>query len=429
MLKATKALCTRAVLVAAALTLVLPHAARAQNPAQAQAQQPIRIGFGMALTGPLAANGKMSLVAMQVWEDDINAKGGLLGRPVKLVYYDDQSNPSQVPAIYTKLLDIDKVDLIVSGYASTQIAAAMPIAMERNKLFVSLFGTGINEKFDYPRYFSMIPNGPTPKPAFTRGFFKVAEAQNPKPQTIALAYADAEFGQNACEGARDNAKASGFKIVYDKSYPPSTTDFTPIVRAIQAINPDLLVICSYPIDTVGMIRSVKELNFTPKMWGGAMVGLQATVFKTQPGPLLNGVVNFDTWLPVKSMAFPGSMELLQKYQARAKDAGTDPLGYYMPVWAYAYVQVLGDAIAATKSLNDGVLADYIRKTTFSTVVGDVKFGKQGEWAEERTLAAQFQNIKGNSIDDFRDLATEVIVYPPQYKSGEVIYPAEKAIVK
>ena len=102
--------------------------------ANAQSKEPIKIGFGMALTGPLAANGKMSLVAMQVWEDDINAKGGLLGRPVKLVYYDDQSNPSQVPAIYTKLLDIDKVDLIVSGYASTQVAAAMPIAIQKKKL-------------------------------------------------------------------------------------------------------------------------------------------------------------------------------------------------------------------------------------------------------------------------------------------------------
>jgi len=397
--------------------------------APAKAAEPIKIGFGMALTGPLAANGKMSLVAMQVWEDDINAKGGLLGRPVKLVYYDDQSNPSQVPGIYAKLLDIDKVDLIVSGYASTQIAAAMPVAIQKKKLFMSLFGTGVNETFNYPKYFSMIPNGPTPKPAFTRGFFKVAEVQKPKPQTIAIAMADAEFGRNACEGAHQNAQASGFKIVYEKAYPPSTTDFTPIVRAIQALNPDLLVICSYPLDTVGMVKAMSEVGFKPKMWGGAMVGLQATVFKTQLGPLLNGVVNFETWLPVKSMDFPGAFDLLKKYQARAPAAGTDPLGYYMPVWAYAYLQVLGDAIANTKSLNDDVLADYIRKTTFKTVVGDVKFGKQGEWAEERTLAAQFQNIKGKTIDDFRDLTTEVIVYPPKYKSGEVIYPYEKAIVK
>jgi branched-chain amino acid transport system substrate-binding protein len=394
--------------------------------ATAQDKEPIKIGFGMSQTGPLGSNGKSSLLAMKIWEEDTNAKGGLLGRPVKLIYYDDQSKPDTVPGIYAKLMDVDKVDLIVSGYASTQIAAAMPLVIQKKKLFLSLFGTGVNEKFDYPKYFSMIPNGPTPKPAFTRGFFKVAEAQKPKPQTIAIAAADAEFGRNACEGAEENAKASGFKIIYNKNYPPSTTDFSPIVRAIQAANPDLLVICSYPLDTVGMVKAMNEVGFKPKMWGGAMVGLQATVFKTQLGPLLNGLVNFETWLPVKSMQFPGSMELLKKYQDRAKAEGVDPLGYYMPVWAYAYLQVLGDAIAATKSLNEDVLADYIRKTAFKTVVGDVKFGKQGEWAEERTLAAQFQNITGNTIDDVRDLSKEVIVYPPKFKTGEVIYPYEKA---
>src|SRR5208282_3939127 len=133
--------------------------------APVKAAEPIKIGLGMSLTGPLAANGKMSLVAMQVWEDDVNAKGGLLGRPVQLVYYDDQSSPSQVPGIYAKLLDVDKVDLIVSGYASTQIAAAMPVAIQNKKLLIGLFGSGINESFNYPRFFSMTPTGPTSRPA------------------------------------------------------------------------------------------------------------------------------------------------------------------------------------------------------------------------------------------------------------------------
>jgi len=392
----------------------------------ALAADPIKVGFSLGLTGANAPNGGQLLLALEIWRDDLNAKGGLLGRPVEIVYYDDQSNPSQVPGIYAKLVDVDKVDLIVSGYASTQIAAAMPVAIQKKKLFVSLFGTGVNDTFHYNKYFSMIPNGPTPKPAFTRGFFKVAEVQKPKPETIAIAMADAEFGRNACEGAEQNAKTSGFKILYNKAYPPSTTDFSPIIRAVQALNPDLFVVCSYPLDTVGIVKSMHEIGFTPKMWGGAMVGLQATVFKTQLGPMLNGVVNFETWLPVKSMEFPGALELLKKYQERAKAAGTDPLGYYMPVWAYAYLQVLGDSIAATKSLNDDVLANYLHKTTFKTVVGDVKFNQDGEWSVERTLAAQFQNIKGNTIDDFRDLKTEVIIYPPQFKSGEVIYPYAKA---
>jgi branched-chain amino acid transport system substrate-binding protein len=410
----------------AGVTVALAACAMFAISANAQNKEPIKIGFGMSQTGPLGPNGKSSLLAMKIWEDDTNAKGGLLGRPVKLIYYDDQSKPDTVPGIYAKLMDIDKVDFVVSGYASTQIAAAMPLVIQKKRLFISLFGTGVNEKFDYPKYFSMIPNGPTPKPAFTRGFFKVAEVQKPKPQTIAIAAADAEFGRNACEGAEQNAKTSGFKIVYNKTYPPSTTDFSPIVRAIQALNPDLLVVCSYPLDTVGMVKTMHEVGFKPKMWGGAMVGLQATVFKTQLGPLLNGVVNFETWLPVKSMQFPGSMELLKKYQDRAKAEGVDPLGYYMPVWAYSQLQVLGQAIAAAKTLDEDKLADQIRKMTFKTVVGDVKFGKQGEWAVERTLAAQFQNIKGNSIDDVRDLSKEVIIYPPQFKRGEVIYPYEKA---
>jgi len=133
----------KSAVAAAALLLTMAGAAAAE--------EPIKIGLGMSLTGPLAANGKMSLVAMQVWESDINAQGGLLGRPVKLVYYDDQSKPAKVPAIYSKLLDVDKVDLIVSGYASTQIAAAMPVAAARKKLFVSLFGTGINNEFKYDK--------------------------------------------------------------------------------------------------------------------------------------------------------------------------------------------------------------------------------------------------------------------------------------
>src|SRR5947199_847349 len=121
--------------------------------APAKAADTITIGFGMALTGPLAANGKMSLVAMKIWEEDVNAKGGLLGRPVKLIYYDDQSNPATVPGIYTKLLEVDKVDFIVSGYGTNQIAPAMPIAIQSKKLFFGLFGLAVNSEFHYPKYF------------------------------------------------------------------------------------------------------------------------------------------------------------------------------------------------------------------------------------------------------------------------------------
>src|SRR5262249_43329308 len=144
-----------------------------------------------------------------------------------------------------------------------------------------LFGLAVNSEFNYPKYFAMIPSGPNTKPAFTEGFFQVAAAQTPKPQTVAIVAADLEFSHNAAQGARQNAKTFGFKVVYDKSYPPSTTDFSPIVRAIQATNPDIVVVCSYPLDSVGMVKAINEVGYKPKMVGGAMVGLQATVFKTQ----------------------------------------------------------------------------------------------------------------------------------------------------
>ena len=209
----------------------------------------------------------------------------------------------------------------------------------------------------------MIPSGPDPKPSFTLGFFETAAAQNPKPTTVALVAADAEFANNACEGARKNAEKFGFKIVYDRRYPPATTDFAPIVRAIQAANPDIVAICSYPLDSVGMVRAVNELNYKPKMIGGAMVGLQATVFKNQLGPLLNGWVNYETWVPAKSMMFEGTEDFFKKYQSRAQAEGVDPLGYYLGGWGHAYISVLGDAIKATNSLDDNKLADYIQDTS------------------------------------------------------------------
>ena len=395
--------------------------------ASAQSGQPIKIGYSMAMTGGLAANGKSALLAQKIWEEDINAKGGLLGRPVKLISYDDQSNPSTVPGIYTKLLDVDKVDFILGAYGTAMIAPAMPIAIQRKKTLISLMGLAVNSEFKYPNYFSMIPSGgANAKESFTKGFFDVAAAQNPKPQTVAIVAADQEFSRNASDGARENAKAAGFKVVYDKTYPPAQTDFSPIVRAIQATNPDLVIICSYPPDSVGMVRAVNEIGFKPKMIGGAMVGLQSTVIKTQLGPLLNGWVNYDYWLPFPKLTNPGVENLLKQYQARAQAEGVDPLGYYMAPWAYSQLQVIAQAVEASKSLDDKIIADYIRANTFSTVLGDVKFGANGEWAQPRMLQIQFHDIKSNDVGQFRQMDTQTLLTPEGYKSGTVIYPYEKA---
>src|SRR5947208_2542684 len=300
----------------------------------ARAAEPITIGLSMALTGGLAAVGKSGLLAMQIWAENTNAKGGLLGRPVKLVYYDDQSNPSTVPGIYTKLIDVDKVDLVISGYATNMVAPAMPIVMQKNRLFFGLFSLGINVEFHYPKYFSMLVFGPDPKPAFSKGWFDIAMAQNPKPQTIPVVTADAEFGRNALDGARENVKKIGLKTVYDRAYPPTTVDYTPIIRAVQATNPDVVYVASYPPDTAGLLRAINEIGLKTNMFGGALVGVATAAMRQQLGPLMNGIVITELWEPAKTMEFPGIWDFLKQYQAKAPAEGVDPLGYFLPPFAY-----------------------------------------------------------------------------------------------
>ena len=388
----------------------------------AQAAEPIKIGFGMALTGGLGAIGKSALVAMKIWEEDVNLKGGLLGRPVKLIYYDDQSNPATVPALYTKLIDIDKVDITVSGFATNMVAPAMPIIIQRDRLFLGLFALGANSRHHYPKYFSMLPTGPDPARAICEPFFDIAMAGNPKPKTLAIVGADAEYPHAATAGARDIAKEHGLTIVYDRGYPPQTTDFTPTLRSVQAASPEVVFVASDPPDSIGVVRAGHEVGLKTRYFGGGMAGLQILSTKQQLGPMLNGIIDYDWWLPIDNMQFPGVTEFLKSYQAKAKSEGADPLGWYLPPFAYANLQVLQQAIESTQGLDQEALADWIRGHTFTTVVGDVSYGKDGEWAKPRVLEVQFQNITGSGIDQFNTTRTEVVLSPPEYKTGEVQAP-------
>jgi branched-chain amino acid transport system substrate-binding protein len=396
----------------------------AANPGRAA--EPIKIGLSLALTGALASGGKVMLIALKLWEDDVNARGGLLGRPVQLVYYDDQSNGSIVPGIYAKLLDVDKVDLVVSSYGTNVAAPAMPIVMPKNKLFISMFSIGLNTEYKYPRYFSMLPAGPNPKPGYSEGFFRVVMQQSPKPQTVAIVTADGEATRLITEGAYEHIKQARLQIVHDRRYPLNTTDFSPIVRAAQATNPDIFFISSYPIDSVGVLRSVSEVGFRPKIIGGILNGLPAPVLKAQLGPMLNGVINYEYWVPTPAMITPGVMDLIQRYQERARGQGVDPIGIYVPPWAYALGQILEQSIVGTGSIDDGTLADYMHSTTFKTMVGDVKFGPDGEWEKGRILMVQHHAIKSNDIMQFKDMSTITVLDPPQYATGKLIYPYEEA---
>ena len=388
----------------------------------AQAADPIKVGFSMALTGGVAPNGRQMLIALEIWRDNLNAKGGLLGRPVELVYYDDQSNPSNVPGIYQKLLSVDKVDLLIGPYATNMVAPAMPIIMSQKKTTIGMLAIGINNQFKYPQYFSMVPAGPDGVKSFSEGYFQIAAAQNPKPKTVAIVSADAEFAKTAAAGARANAVKHGFEVVYDKSYPPPTTDFIPVMRAVQAANPDVVFVAAYPPDTVGIVRATNEIGYTPKMFGGTLIGLLVTPLKAQLGPLTNGITIMESFVPAPTFKFPGLEDVLAEYRKRAAGQRLDPFGYGFVPFAYAAGQVLAEAVTQTKGLDHEQIAQHIRSNKFSTIAGEIAFGPDGEWAESRTVFTQFRGVEPNNIEQFKDTERQVVVWPAKHATGKFIYP-------
>jgi branched-chain amino acid transport system substrate-binding protein len=398
-------------------------AAAASLPRFAGAQSgPVKIGMSMPQTGSLGAGGQAALAALRLWVDDVNQRGGLLNRKVELIAYDDQTNPANVPAIYTKLLDIDKVDLLLAPYGTVPTAPVMPLVKQRGLLLMGNFSFQVNAKIQHDMWFNNAPWNDAA--SWSDGFIKAGLGANAK--TIAILAADQEFAQNLANGARELAKKANLKSVYDQNYPPTTTDFSALVRAIRAAKPEMVYVMSYPNDSVAIIRAVHEIGVGSQVQvlGGGMVGLQFTPIMTSLGSLLNGVVNYNSYVP--GMKFPGIEDFLARYAKRAAEAKVDPLGFYLTPFNYAIGQMLEQAVNGTKSLDHKQLAAYLRKNEMSTVVGPIRFDKNGEWANPRVVQAQFRGVADKDIEQFRQPGKQVVISPDAYRTGDVITPFEKA---
>src|ERR687895_1576506 len=225
---------------------------------------PVRIGMSMPQTGSLGAGGQAALVALRLWVDDVNQKGGLLGRKVEFIVYDDQTNPANVPGIYTKLLDVDKVDLLIAPYGTVPTAPLMPMVKQRGLLLMGKFSFQVNAKVQHDMWFNNSPWNDAR--SWSEGFMKAGEMAGAK--TIAFLAADQEFAQNLANGARDLARKANMKFVYDQNYPPATTDFSSLIRGIRAARPEIVYVMSYPNDSVAIVRAVNEIG----------VGSQVQVF-------------------------------------------------------------------------------------------------------------------------------------------------------
>jgi branched-chain amino acid transport system substrate-binding protein len=400
---------------AAAAVFGLMSAASAEEP-------PIKIGMSMPQTGGLAGGGKASLLGIEIWRDDVNAKGGLLGRKVELVVYDDKSSASETPAIYAKLLDVDKVDLLFAPYATVPTAPIMPLVKQRGLLLMGNFSFQVNSKVHHDMWFNNAPWGPAN--SWSLGFLRLGQKAGGK--TVALLSADQEFAQNLVKTARDIAKELDINVVYDQSYPPNTTEFSSIVRAVSAAKPDIVFVASYPPDSAGILRAVNEVGIgdNVKLFGGAMVGLQFAAVMQSMGSLLNGVVNYNTWLPEPSMYFDGTREFFDKYAKRAVEAKVDPLGFYLAPYGYAMGQMIEQAVNATKSLDQKGLAKYLHEHTHKTIVGPISYAEDGEWKQSATLEAQFRGVKDKDMDQFRTPGKQVILFPDNLKTGELVTPFE-----
>src|ERR1700733_12094659 len=410
----------RRTLLGAALTV----AGLAIIPAASAQQPPIKIGMSMAQTGGLAGGGKASLLGTEIWRDDINARGGLLGRKVELVVYDDKSSASETPAIYSKLLDVDKVDLLFAPYGTVPTAPIMPLVKSRGLLLIGNFSFQVNSKVGHDMWFNNAPWGPPD--SWAASFLGLGEKAGGK--TVALLSADQEFAQNLAVTARDVAKRMNMPIVFDQAYPPNTVEFSSIIRALKASKPDIVYVASYPPDSAGILRAVNEIGVgdNVKIFGGGMVGLQFGAVMENLGSLLNGVVNYNSWLPEQSMYFDGTKAFFETYTKRAVEAKVDPLGYYLAPFGYAGGRPIEQADKATGSLDQKGIAKYLREHEHQTIVAPISFAGDGERKENATLMAQFRGIVDKNMEQFRSPGKQVILFPAKWKSGDLVSPFEVA---
>src|SRR3954471_19689573 len=299
---------------AAALVSAVPGSVFAQG-------GPIKIGMSMPQTGSLGGGGQAALLALRMWVDDVNGKGGLIGRKIDFTVYDDQTNPANTPGIYAKLLDVDKVDLLIAPYGTVPTAPIVPLAKERGKLLMGNFSFQVNAKVQHDMWFNNSPWNDAS--SWSDGFFRAGQKAGAK--TAAVLAADNDFAQNLANGARTLAQKGGIKLVYDQNYPPTTTDFSSLIRAIRAAKPEMVFVMSYPNDSVAIIRAGNEIGVGSQVqiFGGGMVGLQFTPIMSSLGSQLNGVLNYNSYVP--GMKYPGIDDFLKRYAAKAAEAKVDPL--------------------------------------------------------------------------------------------------------
>jgi len=326
------------------------------EPAAPTVQAPLRIGASISLTGRYDRTGKELMNGYEVWRDQVNTKGGIMGRRIELVIYDDQSDPETSRNLYEKLISEDKVDLIIGPYSSP----------------VTLPASTVAEKYGYP----MIVSGASETTIWTRGFKNVFGIYTGAPfymdgaidiaakngyRTVAVMNENSAFAKDAMAGAIKKAQEMGLQMVFQEEYGRDVRDLSPVLAKIRPLNPDVLVGGTYGEDSTLIVRQLRDLNWIPKMVA-LTVGPALPDFAQNLAGDAEYIFGATQWEP--TIKAPGVPEFVAAYKAKY---GYEP-GYHS-AGGYAAGELLEKAIERAQSLDNAKIRDALQTLETQTIYG------------------------------------------------------------
>ena len=379
----------------AALAVALALAVGGVVPATAQG--PIRIGASLSLTGTYAKLGKNQHEGYQLCEKDLNAKGGLLGRRVQFVVYDDQSMPATAVRLYEKLITEDKVDAIMGPYSSPVTEAAVNVTEKYKKVMVAPLAATTSIFKKGRKYIFMVIS---PAEVYLEGLVDMAVKRGLK--TVAVINEDTLFSKAAAAGAVEIAKKKGLQIVFAEAYPKGNTDFSALLTKLKAANPDVVAAATYFDDAVALTRQMKELNVNPKMFGVTVGGDLPEFYDTlkQNAEYIYGATQWEHTLP-----YPGNQEYFEAYK---KDFGHEPS--YHSTAGYAGCLIYAEAVKRANSLDADKVREQLLKLEMRTPFGDYKVEADGFQVAHKMVTFQWQKEK------------KVTVWPDELAQGKPLFP-------
>jgi branched-chain amino acid transport system substrate-binding protein len=362
-----------------------------------EAQGPIRIGASMSLTGTYAKLGKNQHEGYQLCQKDLNARGGLLGRKVEFVVYDDQSTPATAVRLYEKLITEDRVDAVMGPYSSPVTEAAANVTEKYKKVMVApLAATTSIFRKGRKHIFMVI----SPAEVYLEGLVDMAARRGLK--TVAVVNEDTLFSKAAAAGAVDLARKKGMQVVFTEAYPKGNTDFSALLTKVRAANPDVIAAATYFDDAVALTRQMRELNVNPKMYGVTVGGDLPEFYDTlkQNAEYIYGATQWEHTLP-----YPGNKEFFEAYK---KEFGHEPS--YHSAAGYAGCLIYAEAVKRAGSLEGDKVREQLLKLEMKTLFGEYKVDQDGFQTAHKMVTFQWQGER------------KVTVWPDDLAQGKAKFP-------